>query len=360
VPERAFKQQLEEIFTAIAAVSDHSTFRAAYEHRPETIGAVPALHTAFQIFAFFDARTASQISSAVKSESAIIDGAKGLHAALKGAGGLSGLLSAGFSVSVGDFLGGVSGLLGLLGGGEGDAIAALADALQAMLTEMMRCISAQLHRLHEDMLEGFRSHAIALNIVDLYVIRGSVLLEQQLQLADRKSEAHFTTLMHVLATHTTSLQSVLHSLKTNERYHMVHQIDDSGWSELLSKVRVTCRSGQMSAAKLEEGVAEIATKLEMVREHAVARANSIDRSDLEQLEKAFAAVSYRLGSSAASSTGSSKFQTQPQPALNLATEQHIRELLYLASIAFIPAPGKKQLLALAEAEACHRIRFRRC
>lgn len=287
---------VESFVDDVNAVFDRNHFNYRYKVQKQNqntdeinnFDAIPILHTAYNVFSFFNEKEANRLAAQVISGTQIAQGIPEIHTAFEEQG-IAGIFSSGFGSGADSILKGLS-ILKKLFGEQKDPNAATIKMLQG--------ISNQVARLHQDVLEGFRQVFLALGLMDLRMAYGFQNLEL---LAKQQHAAAMTILKNMqafLAIDRSYLQSLSESVKRIELGLNIHEIDKEDWSPELSKINTKMAIYQEEGINRKEFyniLIDLTELLQQSRIKAINRAKKVDINSYYALSRALSTQSSSLG-----------------------------------------------------------------
>lgn len=302
------------------AVTDHQAFteqmKSDQSQRESFIsGQIPLLHTAYSIYSFLAPESATRVSATIFHSSQIINGAIDIPTLILQQG-ITAFTTDTFSFAIDSILKGINGFITLFGKSKNKEDPTL---------KMLQAISSQISQLREEMIEMFRIQSIALANLDLHVIAGFLKMEALIVENHREIMLQFEQLKKFMYVDRIYLEGFKKSLQQNERYHILNQINDADWKEVIDKVKTDCllNPTAMSIDILKKGLVELVSKLRTVQRNGLTRADQASLTDLAKLANLLTIANPRL-TGKASKTFADNYR--------LYTEQNIHLLVkYLRS-----------------------------
>lgn len=319
-----FGDSVNTLVDHLNAIIDPFSLVKATQQRDEATSlgqqALPFLHTAFNIFQFINPKEAQKTSDIIQNGGQVLQGLAGIADVLLEVG-IAGIAEVGFSVASGQFLLGFAGLLKIFqGSGEKDNNEAF--------MKMFYFLSNQISRLHEDLIEGFRTQGIALGIVDSHLLNGVLRIMTLMSQGQMETAILFDQIKRIIYIDNIYIQEVKKLVEIQARYHIQQQILDADWRETRHKVLSQCKSHavSMSASDFIKAMDQIDFALKKTQQDGIARASEVHMTEHGKV--------YSLLTHA-----NSRVQGQPRSITDnfrLHVEQNLHLLVsYLSSLSLI-------------------------
>jgi hypothetical protein len=249
-------------------------------------GELSTLHTLANIFTVFEPKKAALIKSTIQFSTNIIEGGSGMMDVFSTMG-IAALTDSLFSVASGNFLSGITGLIGLFGEKHNP---------NEELLYAMQAISDQIMCMHRDLLEGIRHISISLNLMSEQMALGFESLEMLVKQHHNQQITLLENMQKFLYIDRVYLEKILDDVRQLKVDHYVEKIDSSDWSKAISKVTIHCKvyKKSLSLDLLREDLLHLVETLKEVQKNSLARSR-VDITDANELFDRLSAFSHFIG-----------------------------------------------------------------